>query len=190
MGEVFEAFEGEGEVAASFVFGEGVDFVDDDCLDVAHVLSALLGGEHEEEGFGGCDEDMGWLLCQLGAFVRRGIAGAEADSNGLEVVAEVFSGLGDFFKGADQVLVHVVGQRAQGRDVDDVQVRFERSLQLSAEESVDEGEEGGEGFSGAGWGRDEDAFTSSDQGPALDLRVGRGGEAGGEPSLDDGVERS
>ena len=49
LGETVEAGEGEGEVTAAAITGEGVNLVDDDGADAAQVLAATPGGDEEEE---------------------------------------------------------------------------------------------------------------------------------------------
>ena len=58
LADVVEAGEGEGEVAAALVAGEGVDLVDDDGADGAQDLAAALGGEHEVERLRRGDQDV------------------------------------------------------------------------------------------------------------------------------------
>src|SRR5574341_2059223 len=71
--DVVEAGETEGEVAATLVSEKGVNFVDDDGLDGAEDFAAAFGGEHEVEGLGGGDEEVGRVLHDLLALGLGGI---------------------------------------------------------------------------------------------------------------------
>ncbi len=71
--ERVEALEAEGQVGAALVVGDGVDLVDDDGVDAAQVLAALLRGEQDVERLRGGDEDVGRRL-QHGAALGAGVS--------------------------------------------------------------------------------------------------------------------
>jgi len=96
-----------------------------------------------------------------------------------------------FDKGRDlpqrlfEILVHVVRQGAERRDVDDRNpvVQFTREAPL--QEPVDAGEESGERFSASGGGGDQGVPPGGDFRPPLLLGFGGSGEAGAKPALDE-----
>ncbi len=185
--EGVEALEREGEVGAALVVGDGVDLVDEDGADVAEVLAGLAGGEQDVEGLGGGDEDVGRVAEHRRAILGEGVAGADG---GADLGGEVAAGEGellDLAQGGFEVLLDVVGERLERRDVDDLRAGLEGAGDGLAEEAVDGDQKRCQGFSRAGGGGDEGGRAGDDGGPAALLRFGGGAEPGDEPLLHDGV---
>ena len=67
----FEAFQGEGEVAAALGGDDGVDFIQHDGLDGAQRF-ASVGGEQEVDGFRSSNEDIGGVARESGALTGGG----------------------------------------------------------------------------------------------------------------------
>jgi hypothetical protein len=86
--ESVEAFEGEGEMGASLVVGDGVDLVDDDGLDAGEVEARLACGEQDVERLGRGDEDVRRMLEHREAVLGERVAGADAGADfGAEIAA-------------------------------------------------------------------------------------------------------
>ena len=164
-GDVVEAFEREGQVAAAAVAGEGVDLVDDDGVDAAQGFARPLGREHQVEGLRGGDEDVGRAGDEGAAAGGLGVAGADADANFGHVNAALLGQLADGGEWGLQVALDVVAEGFEGRDVEDAGDGFEFLLLAAADELVDSGQEGGEGFAGSGGGSDEGVASGAEGGP-------------------------
>ena len=168
---------------SAFVVRDSVDFVDDDGLDTGEVLAWLFSSEQDVERLWRCDEDVRRSLEHRGALFGERIAGANA---GADLRAEVATCLRkelDLSKRSVEVLLDVVGEGFEGRDVDDVRARFKGSFERGAKQLIDADEESGEGFAGACRSGDQSWIAAEDGGPAFDLGFSRSSELRGEPFL-------
>ena len=148
----------------------------------------LAGGEEDVEGFGRGDEDVRRVAEHGGALFGEGVAGADAGADfGGEIAACRGRGCWISASGPFEVLLDVVGEGFEGRDVDDLRAGREVAGDGFAEELVDADEKCGESFSGAGGGGDEGGVAGEDGGPAVLLGLGGGAEFGEEPLGGDGV---
>jgi hypothetical protein len=165
-------------VGAAFIFGEGMDFIEDDPADGAESGEPALLAEEDAQAFGRGEENVRRRAELLLAFVTGGVAGTEADLDGR--FATVDGG-----ERRVQIFFEVVGKRAQGRNVDGVNAGFERAIGFEQGEFVQDGEECGQGFAGAGCGNDEDVASGFDVGPGGELRGSGFSEFLREPLGDD-----
>ncbi len=76
-----EALGGEGEEAAAFVFGQGVELVDEQETNGGEGGGPGRLGEEEGEALGGGDEDVGRFFALGGAVLGGGVAGAGGDAD-------------------------------------------------------------------------------------------------------------
>jgi hypothetical protein len=93
------------------------------------------------------------------------------------------AGQGDF-----EILLNIVRQRLQGRDIDDLRLVLELPVETLPDQPVDRGEKSGERLARTGRGGDEDGLALLNRRPRLGLRRGRGREPAGEPGRDGGME--
>ncbi len=185
--EGVKAFEREGQVGTALVVSDGMNFIDDDGVDAAEMLAAFERGEQDVERFGSGDENV-WRALEHGAALGGwGVSGADGGADGRAEVAAFEGELLDFAEGSFEVFLDVVGERLEGRDVDDGGSGGEAVFEGFAEEAVNADEERGEGFAGAGGRGDERGCGGEDVGPALLLGFGGRAEAACEPLLSDGV---
>src|ERR1019366_4023816 len=96
--QCFQAFQGEGEVAAALVRDKGVNFIEHDGIDGAQGF-ARVGSEQEVDGFRRGDQDIGGVAGEAGALTGGGVAGAYGDGGFVEGGAGGAGGLSD----ADQL---------------------------------------------------------------------------------------
>ena len=108
--EPLEPLDREREVRAALRPGDRVHLVEDQRLDPAERL-ARRRGEHEVERLGRRDQDVGRLLDELAALLRRRVAGADADAE-----ARLEPG-----ERPAEVALDVVVERLQRRDVEHAQ---------------------------------------------------------------------
>ena len=109
-----QAFERQRQMGAALVAGEGMNLVDNHRLDRSEHLTSAGAGEQDVERLGSCDENVRRLAKHGRPVALRRIAGADQHAYLREVAIE----LGQFAERALQVLLHVVAQRPQGRDVE------------------------------------------------------------------------
>src|SRR6266545_4841781 len=87
-----------------------------------------------------------------------------------------------------QVLLHVIRQRLEGRDIDDLDLVPQLTVQSLAHQPVDRGEERGKRLARTGRRGNQHIAALLDYRPGAPLRLSRLGEAVGEPAFDDGME--
>jgi hypothetical protein len=116
--QAFEPFEAEEEMDAALGGRDGVDFVDDDRLDVAEDF-ARLRCQNQVKRFRRGDEDFGRMPDDVAAIGGGGVARADGNFRRCEFVTLPFGyGLNADERGA-KVAVDVDGERLEGRDVED-----------------------------------------------------------------------
>jgi hypothetical protein len=87
-----------------------------------------------------------------------------------------------------EILLNIVRQRLQGRDIDDLRFVLELPVETLPDQPVDCREESGERLARAGRGGDQYRLVLLDRRPSLGLCRGRGREPAGEPGRDGGME--
>jgi len=160
-----------------------VDLIDHDGADRLERVPGALGGEVQVERLGGGDEDVRRPLHHRRALGGRRVAGAHHDADVGELKAAVLSPDAELGERLEEVLLDVVAQGLQGRDVEDPGLVAELPLRGVAEEPVEAGEEGGERLARARRRGDEHVSAGADDGPAANLGLGGLAQALGEPSL-------
>jgi hypothetical protein len=79
-----------------------------------------LGGDHQIKRLGRGDQDVRRLADDRLALGLRGVARAEGGADRRQVVAQLLGDFGDLLQRLVEVALDVVGERLQGRDVDDL----------------------------------------------------------------------
>lgn len=87
-----------------------------------------------------------------------------------------------------QILLNVVAQRFQRRDVQNLRVVVELTGESLLEKTIDTGKKGGERFPRSGRRRDQRIRSRLNRRPRLDLYISGLADAGTEPVGDDGVK--
>ncbi len=147
-----QALEGEGEVGAALVAGQGVHLVDDHRVHAAEHRARGGGGEEQVEGLGGGDEQVGWVPAHGRPLGGRGVAGADGDAKGGGCQPEAFGLPLDAGQWHLQVLVDVGGQGSEGGDVDHTRPGLlggRPAGRLGSVGGIDGHEEAGQGLAGA-----------------------------------------
>lgn len=177
---------------------EGVNLVDDDCVDGAESVSRLR-GEQQVERLGRGDEDVRRLAAEAGALTLGGVAGADADGGIAEGDAAAAGHVGNAGQRGAKIALHVHGEGLERGDVDDAAAtglwlfrRLAAGLGIGFDavehEPIKAPEEGGEGFAGSGGGQNQGALAAGYDRPAEALRGGGRIKDGAEPLGRDGVE--
>ena len=87
-----------------------------------------------------------------------------------------------------QILLNVIRQRLERRDVNDLHLVLQPTVQSLPYQTVDCRQKGGERLTRAGGRGDQDVATLLNYGPGAALRLSRLGEAVGKPTLNDRME--
>jgi hypothetical protein len=168
-GQLLEPLEREREVGAALRAGHCVDLVDDHGLRV-HQELARPRGEHQVERFGRRDQHVRRRPQHRLALALGRVAGADRDG---DVAA-------DALQGRAQILLHVVGERLQRRDVDKAGPARALRRRLGRQ-AVERPQERRQRLPGARGRRHEHVLTGRDRRPGLGLRLRRPLEGAREP---------
>jgi hypothetical protein len=161
-----QPLEREREVRAALGLRDGVDLVQDHRLGALEDLPRLA-REHQVERLRRGDQHVGRVADHVAPLLLRRVAGADGDVQ-----------LGpDPAQRRAQVLLDVVGERLQRRDVDEPRALVARL----GEEAVEPPQERRERLARAGRRRDEDVVAGGDRRPRLRLGGSRLGERPPEP---------
>ena len=182
LDERLEALERERQVGASLGSHQRVNLVDDEEPRVGEGGPEPLAGQQDVQRLGRGDQDVRRPPGHRLSLRRERIAGAHGHAH-LGQLDPLGSGRGaDARQRRSQVLLDVVVERAERRDVDDVHAVLEASLEAEAVEVVERPQERRQGLARAGRGHDERVAPRGDRFPALDLRASRLGERVLEPT--------
>ena len=118
--QAVEALEGEREVGAALVAGDRVDLVDDHGVDGAERGPAAARGQQDVERLGRGDQDVRRPLRHLLALGHRRVAGADRDPDVRDPDSLGGGVGGELGQRRLEVLVDVVRQRLERRDVEDL----------------------------------------------------------------------
>ena len=181
-----EPFEGEREVAAPFVAGEGVDLVHDHGVGAAEERPAAVGGEEQVERFRRRDQDVRRFPAHPGALGGRGVAGPEFGADSRSPARP--GPRRDLRERRYQVPPDVGAQRLERRDIDHPRPVLEPAAARLPRQPVHREEEGGERLAGTRRGGDQRIAPGGDGRPAAQLRFGGRLEAVPEPAGDRRIE--
>ncbi len=184
-----ESLQRQRQMGAALVRGDGVDLVDDDGPRRLQHFAAGLGAEQDVERFGRGDEDVRRPAAHAVALARRRVAGAHPGADVDIGKALRAQGVADAGERRLQVLLDVVGERLQRRDIDDLRLVGEPAGETLPHQPVDRREKGGERLAGARGRGDQHMPAVLDGRPGLGLRRGGCGEAATEPGGDRRVKQ-
>ena len=173
----------ERKMAAPLVPREGVNLIHDHRLDLPQRLPRPPGGEVEEERLGRGDEDVRRALDHSSSLGRPGIARTNLHADGLWIQPLGTGQLVELFERLDQILLDVVSQRLERRDVEHARPILKPPLESLAKQLVDAGEKRGERLARARRRGDKDVPPLANRWPALSLRSRSFAEPPGEPAL-------
>ena len=131
---------------AALVAGDGMDFVDDHGVHVAQDFSALLRRQQDVQRFRGGDQDVRRALQHGAALVHEGVAGAHGGADFRHQQAALGRQLENFAERHFQILLDVVAQRLQRRDVQHLRAILKIAGQRLPDKPVNAGEKRGQGF--------------------------------------------
>ena len=176
MRERIQPFERQRQVRAALVVGDGVDFIHDHRLDVAQNLPALLRREQDVKRFRRGHQDVRRPLQHGAALVHQRVAGADGGTDLRHQQTALARQLQDFAQRDFQILLDVVAQRLERRNIEDFGAVLEVAGQRLAHQAVDAGQKCRQRFAGAGGRGDQRGPARENVRPALLLRLGRRAE--------------
>ena len=176
-----EHLQGQGEERSPLGIAYIVDLVEDHPLDVLQVLLEFGGCEDEGHRLGGGDEDVRRMTDHLLPLVLRRIAGTYRDADVWHIHPFPGGELLHLGKGVAQIALDVVRQGLERRDVDAVDLLLEGAFVGIFDQLVEDAGEGGEGLSGTGGRRDENALALVDDRDGHGLGLSEGIEPLVEP---------
>ena len=186
--EDIQALEREGEMGAALVAGNGVDLVDDRGLHAFEHGAPALAGEEDVERLRRRHQDVRRLPAHRLARRARRVAGAHHGPDPRFALSRRGEPAVDTGERHLEVLVHVVAERLERRDVEHPGRIGERGTAALPDQRVDRAQEAREGLAGAGRRRDQGMSPGRDRLPRLCLACGRCAEGPGEPGRHGGME--
>ncbi len=193
--ELAEPLEGERQMRAALVPGQGVHLVDDHRVDTLEHGPGGRRREEEVEGLRRGDQQVGRVPAHGRPGRRRCVAGAHGHRQVRCREPEAGRFFGDARQRELQVLVHVDGQGPERRDVDHAGAASggggRRPLGVSPVGGVDGHQKAGQGLAGPRRRGHEHVASGDDLWPRPTLGFGRSRrEASEEPAGHGGVERA
>ena len=184
-----QALQRQRQMGAALVRRHGVDLVDDHRPRGRQHRAAGLGAEQDVERFRGRDDDV-----RRAARMRwRSLGGVSPVRTQVRISMSGRPRRAEFVADAGerrlQVVLDVVGQGLQGRDVDHLCRVGQPVGQALAHQRIDRRQEGRQGLARAGRGGDQRVAARLDRRPSLRLRRRGRGEAAREPGRDGGVKQ-
>ncbi len=169
------------QVRAALVVGDGVDFVHDHRLDVPQDGAAAVGGEQDVQRFRRGHQDVRRPLDHLAPLLHQSVAGADGGADLRHQQAALARQRQDFAQRAVEILLDVVAQRLQRRDVEHFGRVAQRAVERLAHQPVNADEERRQRLAGTGRRGDQRSAAGQNFRPALLLRLGGRAKARQEP---------
>ena len=173
MRQRVQTLQRQGQVGPALVGRDGMDLIHDDGPNIAQCLAALLRSQEQEKRFRRRDEDMRRAFEHPLPLPGRRVSRPDIDSDLRHQQASRQSRLGNFKKRLLKILLDVVAQRLQRRDVEHLRAIFQFAGQRLLQQAVNAGEKCRQRLSRARRRSDERVFSRHHRRPALDLDVRR-----------------
>ena len=187
IGQRFQPLQRKRQMRAALVVGDGVDFVDDDGFDIAQNRAALFRGQQNVKRLRRGDQNVRRPLQHGPALVHQRVAGADRGANLRHQQSALARHLQNFAQGHFEILLNIVAQRLQRRNVKNFSAVVQIAGQRLADQAIDAGEKCRQRLARTGGGGDERRAPGEDVRPALFLRLGRRAEFRDKPLRDQRV---
>ena len=183
-----EPLQRQHQVRAALGAGDRVQLVHDHAAHALQHRAAGFRGQQDEERLGRRDQDVRRRLAHAVALEGRGVAGADGvpDRHVVEALLEEL--VADAGERLLEVLLDVVRERLQRRDIEDVDFVRQTLLDALDHQVIDGREECRERLARPGRGGDQGVTVLGRDGPGAGLRLRGRGEAAAEPPGDGRVE--
>src|SRR5580704_120646 len=181
MCQGFQPLQRESQVGAALVVGYRMNLINDHGLNITQDRAALLRCKQDVQRLRCRDKNMRRTLQHRTALVHERVAGADSGANLWHQEATFACHLQNFAEREFEVLLDIVAQRLQWRNVQDLGAILEIARQRFSHQSINAGEKCGEGLAGASGRRNERGVTSQNVRPSLLLRLRGRAEAADKP---------
>ena len=171
----------QGQMHTALVIRHGMNLVYDHGLDIAQDRAALVGSQQNVERFGSRNQNVRRPLQHGPPLVRERVAGADRRANFRHQQPALPRQSEDLSQRHFKILLDVVAQRLQRRDVENFGAVRQISSQGLAHQSVNTSEERGQGLAGPGGSGNKGGMSGQNMWPALLLRFGRSAETLDKP---------
>ena len=179
MSQSFQPLQRKRQMRAALVVGHGVDFVDDDGLDIAQNGAASFRRQQDVKRLRRGDQNVRRPLQHRAPLVHQRVAGADRRANLRHQQAALARHLKNLAQRHFEIFLNVVAQRLQRRDVKHFGAVVQIAGQRLADQAVDAGEKCGQSFAGTGGRGDQRGAPGKNVRPALLLGFGRRAELSG-----------
>ncbi len=174
-------------MSAAFVVGHGVDLVDDHRLNIAQNRPALLRGQQDVQRLRRGHQNVRRTLQHRPPLVHQRVASADRGANLRHQEPALARHLKNFAERYFKVLLDVVAQRLQRRNVEDFSTVLKIARQCLPHQPINAGEKSGESLARTGGRGDQRGVTCQNVRPSLLLRLSRSAETLDEPIPDEGM---
>ena len=182
-----EALQGKHEMRPAFVIGNRMDLIDDDGAYGTEMVAALLCRQQNVERLRRGDEDVRRTPQHRLPLARKRVAGAHSRADfRAKIAALECQGL-DLPQGAVQVLLYVVREGLERRNIQDLRALAELAGGSFTQQLVNCDQERRKRFAGASRSRDQRGASGHNRRPAFGLRLCRRAEARQKPLRNDRV---
>ena len=175
-------------MGATLVVDHGVDFVDNHGACGPQHLPAFFRGEQNEQRLGRRDQDVRRPDQHLLPLRGQRVAGAQRRADRRQKYASLVGKGRDLGERGVQVLLHIVAEGFERRDINHLHPVGKRSRTGGADQVVDTQQKRGESFPRPGGGGDQDIVSRTNLRPAEGLWFGRLREAARKPVGNKGVK--
>ena len=181
MCQGFQPLQRESQVSAALVVGHRMNLVNDHGLNITQDCAALLRGKQDVERLRRRDKNMRRALQHRTPLVHERVAGADSGANLWHQEATFAGHLQNFAERDFEVLLDIVAQRLQRRNIKDLGAVLEITCHRFAHQSINAGEKCGERFAGASGCGNERGLTCQNVRPSLLLRLSGRAEPADKP---------
>ena len=177
----------ERQVRATLVVRYSVDFVHNNGFDIAQNGATLFRSQQNVERLRCCDQNV-WRPLQHGAaLMHQRVAGADRGANLRHQQAAFARHLKNFAQWDFEVLLNIVAQRLQRRDIQNFSSIVEIAGQRLTHQLINTRKKRSQSFARARRRRNEGGSSGQNMRPALHLRLGRRIELSDKPLRDQRV---
>ena len=176
-----KALQRQGKMRAALVVGHGVNFVHDHRLHIAQDRPALVGRKQDVERLRRGHQDVRRTLQHVAPLFRQRVAGAHGGADFRHQHSALCGQRENFAQRSFEVLLDVIAQGLQRRDVQHLSAVARRTVECLAYQAINADQERGKRLAGTGRRRNQRRASRQDFRPALLLWFRRRSEPPDEP---------
>ena len=154
-------------MSTPLIVGDGVNLVDDHSPDMPKVLARFSRRQQDVERLRRSHKNVRRVAQHRGALLGQRVAGAHSGTNLRREIPLSQCKLLNLAKRLVEILLNIVGERLQRRDVHHLRARCEVALDRAAKKLVDTDQKGCQSLAGSGRRRDQRRLTGKYRRPAV-----------------------